>query len=47
VLHIRRIRVGNRQTLETLINDKALLFAKYSRKEKENMDSEGYSFASF
>jgi CRISPR-associated protein Cas1 len=32
-IEIPRIRVGNRQTLETLINEEALLFAKYLRNE--------------
>jgi CRISPR-associated protein Cas1 len=34
-LKVPRIRVGNQQTLETLINEEALLFAKYLR-EKQN-----------
>ena len=33
---IQRIRVGERQTIETLINEEALLFAKYLRNEKKN-----------
>jgi len=33
-LEIPRIKVGERQTIETLINEEALLFAKYLRKEK-------------
>jgi hypothetical protein len=32
---IPRIRVGERQEIETLINEEALLFAKYLRKEIE------------
>jgi hypothetical protein len=32
---IPRIKVGKRQTLETLINEEALLFAKYLRSERE------------
>jgi hypothetical protein len=32
---IQRIRVGERQTIETLINEEALLFAKYLRNEKK------------
>lgn len=32
-VQIPRIRVGNQQTLETLINEEALLFAKYLRHE--------------
>jgi uncharacterized protein len=35
--------VGERQTIETLINEEALLFAKYLRNER-GMESEGYSF---
>jgi hypothetical protein len=31
---IPRIKVGERQTIETLINEEALLFAKYLRNEK-------------
>jgi hypothetical protein len=32
---VPRIRVGERQTLETLINEEALLFAKYIRNERQ------------
>jgi hypothetical protein len=32
---IPRIKVGERQTIETLINEEALLFAKYLRNENE------------
>jgi hypothetical protein len=35
-IEIPRIRVGKRQTLETLINEEALLLAKYLRNEKKN-----------
>jgi len=35
VVGIPRIRVGKRQTLETLINEEALLFAKFIRKEHQ------------
>ncbi|MBZ5529530.1 MAG: hypothetical protein LAN71_16740 [Acidobacteriia bacterium] len=34
-VEIPRIRVGERQTIETLINEEALLFAKYLRNEKK------------
>ena len=34
-VEIPRIRHGNRQTIETLINEEVLLFAKYLRNEKE------------
>ena len=30
-----RIRIGKRQEVETLINEEALLFAKYLRNERE------------
>jgi len=33
---IPRIKVGKRQTVETLINEEALLFAKYLRNERRN-----------
>lgn len=35
-VEIPRIRVGERQTLETLINEEALLFAKHIRDEHKN-----------
>jgi len=31
------MKVGNRQTIETLINEEALLFAKYLRNEKKDL----------
>jgi len=34
-VEVPRIRVGERQTLETLINEEALLFAKYVRNERQ------------
>ena len=34
-VEIPRIKVGNRQTIETLISEEALLFAKYLRNEKK------------
>jgi hypothetical protein len=34
-VQVPRIRVGNQQTLETLINGEALLFAKYLRQERK------------
>jgi CRISPR-associated protein Cas1 len=34
-VEIPRIKVGQRQTIETLINEEVLLFAKYLRKEKK------------
>jgi hypothetical protein len=33
IAHVKRIRNGEHQTLETLINEEALLFAKYIRGE--------------
>jgi CRISPR/Cas system-associated endonuclease Cas1 len=35
-VEVPRIRVGERQTLETLINEEALLFAKHLRNEKDS-----------
>jgi len=32
-VEIPRMRIGNKQTIETLINEEALLFAKYLRAE--------------
>ena len=34
IVEIPRVRYGNRQTLETLINEETMLFAKYLRDEK-------------
>jgi len=34
-VEIPRIKHGHGQTIETLINEEALLFAKYSRDERE------------
>jgi len=34
-VEIPRIKHGQRQTVETLINEEALLFAKYLRHERE------------
>ena len=34
-IQIPRIKVGNKQTLETLISEEALLFAKYLRQERK------------
>jgi hypothetical protein len=33
-LEIPRIRIGKKQTIETLISEEALLFAKYLRGER-------------
>jgi CRISPR-associated protein Cas1 len=35
-VEIPRIKVGEKQTIETLINEEALLFAKYLRNEKKD-----------
>jgi hypothetical protein len=35
-LEIPRIKVGERQTIETLISEEALLLAKYLRNEKKD-----------
>jgi CRISPR-associated protein Cas1 len=35
-IEIPRIRIGQKQTIETLINEEALLLAKYLRNEKKN-----------
>jgi hypothetical protein len=34
MVNIERIKVGNWQTIDTLISEEALLFAKYLRQEK-------------
>ena len=36
VVNIDRIKVGNRQTIDTLISEEALLFAKYLRNERKD-----------
>jgi CRISPR-associated protein Cas1 len=36
VVEIPRIKIGERQTIETLINEEALLFAEYLRSEKKD-----------
>jgi len=35
MVEIPRIRIGRRQTVETLINEEALLLAKFIRKERK------------
>jgi len=35
MVDVERIKVGKRQTIDTLICEEALLFAKYLRKEKK------------
>ena len=36
MVDVERIKVGNRQTIDTLISEEALLFAKYLRNERKN-----------
>jgi hypothetical protein len=36
LINLERIKVGNRQTIDTLISEEALLFAKYLRQEKND-----------
>jgi CRISPR/Cas system-associated endonuclease Cas1 len=38
VVEVPRMKVGNRQEIETLINDEAFLFAKYLRGEKTHWE---------
>ncbi len=33
-IEVQRMKVGRKQTVETLINEEAMLFAKFLRKEK-------------
>jgi len=35
MIEIPRIKVGERQTIETLINEEAMLFAKFLRGERK------------
>ena len=37
MVEVPRVRVGKRQTVETLINEEAWLFAKYLRKERKTL----------
>ena len=37
MVEIPRMKVGQRQTFETLISEEALLFAKYLRNEKKDL----------
>jgi hypothetical protein len=36
MVEVPRIKVGKRQTIDTLISEEALLFAKYLRRERKN-----------
>jgi CRISPR-associated protein Cas1 len=36
IVEVPRIRIGKRQTIETLINEEALLLSKYLRDERDN-----------
>lgn len=38
-VEVPRIKVGNRQTIETLINEEVLLFANYLRQERQSWTS--------
>ena len=40
---VERIKVGKRQTIDTLISEEALLFAKYIRKEKKMATKNKYN----
>jgi hypothetical protein len=35
MVNVKRIKVGNRQTIDTLISEEALLFAEYLRNERK------------
>ena len=35
IAEVPRIRIGGRQTIETLINEEALMFARFLRSEKK------------
>jgi hypothetical protein len=35
IVDVERIKVGKRQTIDTLISEEALLFAKYLRNERK------------
>lgn len=43
-VEVKRIRNGEHQTLETLINEEALLFAKYLRREIQSWSPRVISF---
>jgi hypothetical protein len=43
-VEIPRIKIGKKQTIETLINEEALLFAKFLRNEKGNWNSRIVNF---
>ena len=45
-VEIPRIRVGQGQTIETLINEEALLFAKFLRGEREEWKARCVSMCS-
>jgi len=36
IVEVERIKVGKRQTVDTLISEEALLFAKYLRNERKD-----------
>jgi hypothetical protein len=35
MVNVERIKVGNKQTIDTLMSEEALLFAKYLRHERK------------
>jgi hypothetical protein len=39
MIGIPRIKVGKRQSIETLINEEAMLFAKYLRNERKKWNA--------
>ena len=43
MVKVPRMRIGKRQTIETLISEEALLFAKYLRNEGETWIPSRYS----
>jgi hypothetical protein len=36
MVNVERIKVGNWQTVDTLVSEEALLFAKYLRRERKD-----------
>jgi hypothetical protein len=47
MVNIERIKVGNRQTIDTLISEEALLFSRYLRGEKKEWVHRVGTFHSF
>lgn len=44
LIEVPRIKVGDRQTIETLVNEEALLFAKYLRNERKEWNPRSPTF---